>query len=137
MGDPAPEVVGTTLDGQSVSLSSLRGRPVLVNFWASWCGPCRDEFPLFKQELSAHAADGLTILGVVYKDSADPARAFETSFGATWTSVTDPDGAIAKAYRVAAPPQTYFVDRQGVLRSIQIGQVKAEDFDRQYPVIAR
>ena len=137
MGDPAPDITGTTLDGQTVTLGSLRGHPVLVNFWASWCVPCRAEFPVLKAELASHAADGFEILGVVYKDTADPARQFATSFGATWPTVTDPTGSIATAYRMVAPPQSYFIDREGVLRSIQIGQIETVDFDRQYPAIAK
>ena len=135
VGDPAPEITAIGLDGQAVSLSALRGRPVIVNFWASWCVPCREEFPLFRDELAAHSADGLEILGVIFKDSADPALNFATSFGIGWPHVLDPDGRIASAYRVVAPPQTYFIDRKGVLRSIQIGQLLAEDFDRQYAAI--
>ncbi len=118
-------------------MSSLRGRPVIVNFWASWCVPCRDEFPLLRDELAKHNPDGLQIIGVIFKDSADPARSFATSFGIGWPSVLDPDGKIAAAYRVVAPPQSYFIDRKGVLRSIQIGQMLAEDFDRQYAAITQ
>lgn len=134
-GDPAPEIVGTTLDGQTVSLSSLKGHPVIVNFWASWCVPCRDEFPLLRDELAKHQADGLQIVGVIFKDTADPARGFATSFGVSWPSILDPGGKIAAAYRVVAPPQSYFIDKNGVLRSIQIGEMLAEDFDRQYAAI--
>jgi cytochrome c biogenesis protein CcmG, thiol:disulfide interchange protein DsbE len=120
-----------------MSLSSLRGHPVIVNFWASWCGPCRSEMPRLEQVVQQHGAEGLVVLGVVYKDTADAARGFATQFGATWPNVTDPDGSIAKAYRVVGAPQSYFIDRAGVLRSIQIGEILQEDFDRQYPAIAQ
>ncbi len=137
IGDPAPDITAMDLDGQPVKLSDLRGRPVLVNFWASWCVPCREEMPLLRDELERHQADGLAIVGVIFKDDADPAREFAESFGATWPSVTDPDGSIARAYRVVAPPQTYFIDRAGILRSIQIGEILASDFDGQFPAIAK
>jgi cytochrome c biogenesis protein CcmG/thiol:disulfide interchange protein DsbE len=75
------------------------------------------------------------VLGVLYKDDPAPAGKFLTDVGATWPTATDPDGAIAAAYRVVAPPQTYFIDAQGIIRGIQIGQVKSEDFDAQYAKI--
>ncbi len=109
---------------------------MIVNFWASWCTPCREEFPLFKERLEALGpTDGLTIIGVMYKDQADLAQQFLGDFGATWPTVADPDGKLAAAYRVAAPPQTYFIDTNGVLRGMQIGQVLASDFDTQYAKI--
>jgi cytochrome c biogenesis protein CcmG/thiol:disulfide interchange protein DsbE len=136
VGQPVPPIVATTLDGASFDLADYRGRPVIVNFWASWCGPCRDEFPVLQAGLDEHADDGLVIVGVVYKDMPDAAAGFTDEFGATWDSVTDPDGTAASAYRVVAPPQTYFVDGDGILRSIHIGQVTPEDFDLQYAKIA-
>jgi len=125
------------LNGRPVKLSALRGTPVIVNFWASWCVPCRDEMPLLRDELAQHGPDDLAIVGVVFKDQADAARAFAESFGVTWPSALDPDGAIAKAYRVVAPPQSYFIDRKGILRSIQIGEILQGDFDAQYAAIAQ
>jgi len=137
VGDPAPEISAVDLNGRPVKLSDLRGKPVIVNFWASWCVPCRDEMPLLRDELAQHGPDDLAIVGVVFKDQADAARAFAESFGVTWPSALDPDGAIAKAYRVVAPPQSYFIDRKGILRSIQIGEMLQSDFDAQYAAIAR
>jgi cytochrome c biogenesis protein CcmG/thiol:disulfide interchange protein DsbE len=136
IGRPAPEFAGTTLDGAPLRLADLRGRPVIVNFWGPTCIPCRDEFPLFKSKLTEHAADGLVVLGVLMADPPDLARTFIADEGATWDTVEDPDGAIKQAYRVAARPQTYFIDRDGVLRSIQIGEVRAADFERQYGLIS-
>jgi cytochrome c biogenesis protein CcmG, thiol:disulfide interchange protein DsbE len=108
-----------------------------VNFWASWCTPCREEFPMFKEKLEALGPTaGLQVVGVLYKDQPALARAFLDDLGATWPSVEDPDGSIAAAYRVVAPPQTYFIDKDGILRGIQIGEVRPEDFDTQYAKIA-
>ncbi len=136
-GQPAPPITGTALDGTSIDLAAYRGHPVVVNFWASWCTPCREEFPLFKERLETLGAkDGLVVLGVLYKDQAELARTFTDEFGATWPTVTDPGDALAKAYRVVAPPQTYFIDANGVLQAIQIGQVLPKDFDSQYAKIA-
>jgi cytochrome c biogenesis protein CcmG, thiol:disulfide interchange protein DsbE len=136
IGNPAPEFVGTTLDGAPLRLADLRGRPVIVNFWGPTCIPCRDEFPLFKSKLTDHAADGLVVVGILMADPPDLARTFVADEGATWETVEDPDGAIKQAYRVAARPQTYFIDRDGILRSIQIGEVREADFERQYGLIS-
>jgi cytochrome c biogenesis protein CcmG/thiol:disulfide interchange protein DsbE len=135
-GAPAPAVLGTTLDGLPFDLAAYRGRPVILNFWGPSCVPCRDEFPLFKQELADHASDGLAIVGILMFDPPEPARDFIADYSATWPTVEDPDGAIKTAYRAVARPQSYFIDRDGILREIQVGQVTSNDFDRLYPSIS-
>lgn len=135
-GRPAPPIVGQTLDGETVSLADLRGSPVIVNFWGPSCVPCRSEFPLFKAKLEEHADDGLVILGVLMHDPPEPARDFVADYGATWPTVIDPDESIKDAYLALARPTSYFVDPEGVLRSIQIGEVRDADFERQYQLIA-
>lgn len=135
-GEPAPAVTGMTLDGEPFDLANLRGRPVILNFWGPSCVPCRDEFPLFRSKLIEHAADDLAIVGVLTFDAVAPARDFIAEMGATWPTVDDPDGEIRHAYRVAARPQTYFIDADGILRAIQVGQVIEADFERQYATIA-
>jgi cytochrome c biogenesis protein CcmG/thiol:disulfide interchange protein DsbE len=135
-GSRAPAIVGTTLDGASFDLASLRGHPVLVNFWGPGCIPCRDEFPLLKAKLTQHAADGLEVVGILMYDAEAPARDFIAQYGATWPTVDDQAGTIRDAYRVAARPQTYFIDRNGVLQSIQIGQLTETEFERQYAQIS-
>jgi cytochrome c biogenesis protein CcmG/thiol:disulfide interchange protein DsbE len=135
-GKPAPDISGTTLDGIAFRLADLRGRPVVVNFWGPTCVPCRTEFPLLKSKLVEHAADGLVVVGILMADPPDLARSFIAEQGATWATVDDPGGTIRQAYRVAARPQSYFIDRDGILRSIQIGEVREVDFERQYDLIS-
>ena len=135
-GQPVPNIVGTSLDGQPFDLASLRGNPVLVNFWGPNCVPCRDEFPLLLDELRRHGADGFAVVGVLMYDSPASALAFIAEYGATWPTVDDPDAAIRRAYLVAARPQSYFIDRDGILRSIQVGQLTDVEFERQYQLIA-
>jgi cytochrome c biogenesis protein CcmG/thiol:disulfide interchange protein DsbE len=131
-----PDVAGITLDGSALRLADLRGRPVIVNFWGPSCVPCRTEFPLLRAKLAEHAASGLAIIGVLTDDPPEPARDFVRDFGATWPTVIDPDRSIKAAWRVAARPQTYFVDRAGILRSIQVGELTDADFERQLALIA-
>jgi DsbE subfamily thiol:disulfide oxidoreductase len=124
IGKPAPALAGITLDGTPFDLASLRGSPILVNFWASWCGPCRDEFPLLAAAEKRHAAQGLKVIGVLFKDDAAPARAFVADEKADWPTITDPSRTIAQPWAVLAPPQSYFIDRAGIIRDLQIGQVR-------------
>ena len=134
LDQPAPAIELQDLDGRPVSLAAFRGRPVIVNFWASWCGPCQDEFPLFRQVREERADEGLEILGVVYQDDAESARTFYDGLNATWPALVDPGGAVADAYLVVGLPITYYVDRVGVVRAVSYGppppKVLAEQLDK-------
>ena len=136
VGEPAPPIVATTLEGEPFDLADLRGRPVVVNFWGPSCVPCREEMPLLADKAEQHADDGFAIVGVLMNDPVEPAIAFEDQYGSTWPTVEDPDGAIKTAYRVVARPTSYFVDAEGIVRSIQQGYLTDVDFERQYASIA-
>ena len=125
IGKTAPALSGTTLTGAPFNLETFKGSPVIVNFWASWCAPCRDEFPLLADAERRYAAAGLKVVGVLFKDDVGPATEFVVASGADWPSISDPARTLAPAWGVIAPPQTFFIDRDGVVRDVQIGQVRS------------
>ena len=119
---PAPAISLPSLDGSGTfNLSDYKGRPVIVNFWASWCVPCRQEFPLFKEARTEHAAEGLEILGVVHADSADSAQRFATDQGATWPLLMDANDAAWQAYDMSVMPTSFYIDREGIVRAVSYG----------------
>jgi len=126
-GDVAPDFSAAGLDGGSVRLAEFRGQPVILNFWASWCNPCRREFPLLRD---VHESDGVVVVGVVINDIPSDAAAFVDEFGATWPQALDDDGKIARAYGVRAPPQTLFIGPDGVIRDRMYGITSDEAFLR-------
>ena len=136
IGERVPAIVGTTIDGQPFDLADYAGRPVVVNFWGPSCVPCRDEFPLLIEKQAEHAAEGLAIIGILTDDPPEPARRFMADYGATWPTVDDPDRSLRTSYRVAARPQTYYIDGEGNLQALQIGEVREADFERLYAKIA-
>jgi cytochrome c biogenesis protein CcmG/thiol:disulfide interchange protein DsbE len=135
IGTQAPVFALADLDGNPVRLADLRGRPVIVNFWASWCGPCVEEFPLLAAALERNRDRGLAIVGIVYRDRSESAREFMVRMGATWPSVMDPAEAVAARYGVVGPPETYFIGRDGRVVGRQIGQLSQADLDRQLAAI--
>jgi cytochrome c biogenesis protein CcmG/thiol:disulfide interchange protein DsbE len=135
-GQPVPAIAGTALDGSQIDLAAYRGRPVVINFWGPSCPPCVTELPLLATKAKAHAADGIAILGVLTDDPVDGAQAFATAHEASWPTVVDPGGALKKAYHVLGRPQSFFVDRAGILRSIAIGPLNDADFEARFAAIA-
>ncbi|MFQ5593678.1 MAG: TlpA family protein disulfide reductase, partial [Anaerolineae bacterium] len=117
VGFLAPDFTATTLAGETVTLSQLRGTPVVLNFWATWCPPCRAELPHFQ---SAHAAqgDGVIILAVDEREDPQQVAGFAQRLGLTFPIPLDTDGRIGVQYRVRAFPTTYFIDANGVIRRV-------------------
>jgi cytochrome c biogenesis protein CcmG/thiol:disulfide interchange protein DsbE len=135
VGMPAPDFVVADLDGQPIRLADLRGRPVIVNFWASWCGPCVEEFPLLREAAARHADDDLVVVGIVWRDRSEAARDFMARNGATWAAAMDPGERVAADYGILGPPETYFIARDGTIAARQIGQISATSLDEKLAVI--
>ena len=135
VGSMAPDFSLASLDGEPVRLADLRGRPVIVNFWASWCGPCIEEVPLLREAAARHQADGLAVVGIVYRDRSEAAREFMARHGGTWAAAMDPGERVATAYGVVGPPETYFIARDGTIAARNIGQVTEATLDDQLAAI--
>jgi len=128
-GRPAPVFTLLDANGHAVSLATYRGRPIIVNFWASWCAPCKAEFPLFVAARQRYAAQGLEIIGIVYNDSAASAAAFMASEGAAWPMLLDPQHVASAAYGVQAVPESFYIDGAGIVRSLSFGPPPATGLD--------
>ena len=135
IGQPAADFTLAALQGGEVRLSALRGHPVIINFWASWCRPCIEEFPLLRRAAAEHADDDLAIVGVVYDDGPEAAAAFMEEHGGTWPALLDPGMRIAEAYGIYAPPETYFIGRDGRVVARQIGQFSERSLDEKLAAI--
>ncbi len=116
----APDFTLTTLDGSSMSLSSLRGKVVLVNFWATWCPPCRDEMPEIQAVAREHPND-FVVLGIDNGETVDVVKPFVKEFNLTFPILLDPDFTVANDYQVKALPTSFFIDRAGIVRATNIG----------------
>ncbi|EFO80336.1 alkyl hydroperoxide reductase/ Thiol specific antioxidant/ Mal allergen [Oscillochloris trichoides DG-6] len=119
---PAPDFSLPTLDGDSIRLSDMRGQVVLLNVWATWCGPCRAEMPAI-QRLYSESQPGLVILALnsTVQDDAAAVRGFADELGLSFPILLDTTGAVTHTYRVQALPTTFVLDRQGVIRKIFYG----------------
>jgi len=135
IGSAAPDFALADLDGNPVRLADLRGRPVIVNFWASYCASCVEEFPLLKSALADHKIDGLAVVGIVFQDRSEAARSFMSRMQATWPAAMDTTGDVAQSYGVFAPPESFFIDRHGRIAGLQIGELTRTDLARQLATI--
>lgn len=121
LGRPAPTFSGRTLQGKPFSLSQERGKIVVLNFWASWCTPCKQEAPELSSFAWEHRHDGVVVVGVVWNDSLAAARQFELNYGSLYPSVIDSDGQIANSFGVTSPPTIFLLDTHGRVAETLIG----------------
>ena len=121
IGKLAPDFTLTGLDGQEVSLSSLHGKAVLLNFWASWCGPCRLEMPFFQEIYEKWTGKEMVLLAVNLQEDPAEVREFVESAGYTFPVLLSPGNDVPLAYNIRGIPATFFVDADGVIRDMKIG----------------
>ncbi len=126
VGQPAPDFTLALLDGPRLTLSALRGKVVVVNFWASWCPPCADELPDLQRVWSTYGGRGVTLVGVAFSDEEAAVRDFIERFSITYPVGLDGDGRIAGRYGITGVPETFVVDANGNVAAVHIGPVTAE-----------
>lgn len=120
-GNPAPDFQLEDNHGNLVSLSALRGKVVMVNFWATWCGPCRQEMPLLDELYSRYGRVGFSLLGVNIDDNSSKAMDMVSELGVTFPVLFDSRKEVSKLYEVDAMPVTVLIDREGTVRYVHHG----------------
>ena len=129
-GTVAPDFSLASIDGGSVDLGRYAGSTVVVNFWASWCGPCEDEAATVEMAWRRWSGQGVRFIGVDSQDSTDEASAFVEEHGLTYPIGVDPDGRTAREYGVSAMPQTFVISPDGRVSDLIIGPVAQKGLDR-------
>jgi cytochrome c biogenesis protein CcmG/thiol:disulfide interchange protein DsbE len=126
----APDFSLTGFDGQKVTLSKLRGQVVIINFWASWCLPCRQEAPYLEKTWRKYKDRGVVFIGVDYVDTDKEALAYIKEFDITYINGPDLGTRISQAFNIKGVPETYFVAKNGELRGVQIGPLQEPQLDQ-------
>lgn len=130
IGRPAPEFELGLLGGDYLSLSELQGNVILLNFWATWCEPCRDEMPAMQQVYENYKDQGFEIVGINLQETEVTVQGFVNQLGLTFPIVYDITGAVYDAYLVRPMPTSYFVDRDGIVRFLFVGPMTVEDMEQ-------
>jgi len=120
-GSVAPGFTLERLDGGPVSLADQRGRVVLVNFWATWCEPCKEEMPAMERLYEEHRDAGFELLAISVGEKPEPVRAFRDSLELSFPILLDPDKSVSRAYQTYRFPESYLVDREGVVVERYVG----------------
>ncbi len=121
VGRLAPDFTLVDLDGNQVTLSDFRGKTVFINFWATWCPPCRAEMPEIEAVYQEYKDRGVVVIGVDIQEPEGVVRQYVERGGFSWTFVLDTSGEVAVKYKVAAIPTSLFIDREGVIQAVNIG----------------
>jgi cytochrome c biogenesis protein CcmG/thiol:disulfide interchange protein DsbE len=126
---PAPDFTLTSFEGQTYTLSQLRGKVVVINFWASWCLPCREEAAYLEQTWRKYQDQNVIFIGVDYADPEKPALAYIEEFDITYFNGPDLGTRISQRYNIKGVPETYYVAKDGTLRGNKIGPLKMPELD--------
>jgi cytochrome c biogenesis protein CcmG/thiol:disulfide interchange protein DsbE len=126
---PAPQFTLRSLEGKALSLATLRGRPVVLNFWAPWCVSCKVEHPALRAAWRRYR-NRVQFVGILFQDNPAGARGYTTQYGGRWPSAQDPGQQVAIAYGVAGPPETYFIDSRGIVRFKVVGPLTTRTLNR-------
>jgi thiol-disulfide isomerase/thioredoxin len=126
VGGLAPELRASSIDGDELRLSEMRGRVVLLNFWATWCEPCRVEMPLLE---ARYESRGLLVVGVNFDETEAEVRAYRDALGLTFPILLDPGGEVQVLYRVRGYPTTFLIDEVGVIQFVHVGSMDGETLD--------
>jgi len=125
----APAIVFTTYDGEDIDVAQFRGTPVVVNFWASWCFPCRDEQAELEAAWRQHQGE-VQFLGLSYLDQEPNARAYLADFDVTYPTGPDKGSRIYTEYHVQGVPETFFIDAEGKVQGFHVGPISAAELER-------
>ena len=128
VGQPAPAVAGETIDGETYRLERDRGQWVVVNFFATWCVPCREEHDDLVRFATRHSVAGdAKVVGVIFSDDAEAVRRFRDEQGGNWPMVTDPEGSIALEFGIAGVPESFLISPDGIVVAKIVGGVREGD----------
>lgn len=128
-GAPAPDFSLDTLAGERIQLADLKGQVVLINFWATWCGPCEAEMPLLEDRYTTYKDSGFTVLAVNVDEDVEVIQPFVDEYALTFPILLDPGSVVHDLYRVRGYPTSLFVDREGNIINVHVGPLLDEQLD--------
>jgi peroxiredoxin len=129
-GEMAPDFELVDIEGEAVSLSALQGKVVLINFWATWCGPCRIEMPLLQDRYTRHADQGFEILAVSFDAPLDEVLDFQQEYELSFKILIDADETVQDLYRIRGFPTSVIVGRDGIIHTVHFGSISSSQLDR-------